>query len=54
VDASWQWGVVIAIELAAIAFLARKFFGRGPDARPRAKRSPDVPVGALVRKPRAR
>ena len=65
VDATWQWGVVIAIEIAALAYLARKLFGRAPDARPRAKKfgtawpgtlaekkSPDVPVGSLVRKPR--
>lgn len=51
-DGSWQWGVVIAIEIAAVAYLGRKLFGRAPDARPRAKKSPDVPVGSLVRKPR--
>lgn len=47
--AGWQWVVIAVIELAAIAFLARRMFG-APSAPPR--RAPDVPASALVRKKR--
>jgi hypothetical protein len=44
---SWQWIVVALIELAALVYLGRKLFG---PTTPRARRGPDVPVSALVRK----
>jgi hypothetical protein len=50
----WQTPLVIAIELAALAFLANRFFGRGRVLWPRSKRAtkPDVPLASLVRKRR--
>ena len=47
---SWQWIVVALIELAAIVYLGRKLFGR---VKPAARRGPDVPVSALLRKKKA-
>lgn len=47
--------LVIAIELAALAFLANRFFGRQFVLLPRVRRmaeKPDVPLSALVRKRR--
>ena len=46
---TWQWLLVLAIELGAIVYLARKMFG--PVTAP-VRRRPDVPVSALVRKKR--
>jgi hypothetical protein len=43
----WQWIAVAIIQVTAVAYLARKFFG-GPTKQVR--RGPDVPVSALVRK----
>ncbi len=45
----WQTLAVILIELAAVAYLARKFL---LPAKPRQKQRPDVAVGSLVRKKR--
>lgn len=44
--ALWQWIVVGLIQLAALAFLFRKFFGK--PRRPAA--APVVPTSALLRK----
>jgi hypothetical protein len=49
VGASWQWIVIVAIEIAAIVFLARRMFGRDGAKKP-TRRGPDVPVRSLVRK----
>jgi len=48
-DVSWQWVIVVAVEIAAIVYLSRRMFG-SPSAPPR--RKPDVPASALVRKRR--
>jgi hypothetical protein len=47
---SVQWVIVIAIEIGAIVYLARKMFG-SPSAPPR-RRGPDVSASSLVRKKR--
>ena len=44
---SWQWILVAVLELAAIVYLGRRLFGR---VTPTARRGPDVPVSALIRK----
>ena len=46
---TWQWLVVLAIELGALAYLGRQLFGR---AGPPKRRGPDVPVQSLLRKKR--
>jgi len=46
---TWQWLVVLAIELGALAYLGRQLFGR---ASPPKRRGPDVPVQSLLRKKR--
>jgi hypothetical protein len=46
---TWQWALVLAIEVAAVAYLARHMLG--PKTAPK-RRGPDVPVGSLVRKKR--
>jgi hypothetical protein len=46
---TWQWVVVLAIELGALAYLGRQLFGR---ASPPKRRGPDVPVQSLLRKKR--
>ncbi|MFO0682798.1 MAG: hypothetical protein U0234_12130 [Sandaracinus sp.] len=46
---TWQWAAVAVIEGLALLYLARKLFG--PVTAP-VRRRPDVPVSALVRKPK--
>lgn len=47
----WQTAMVLAIELAAVAFLVQRLV-IGRRARPVARQKPDVAASALVRKPR--
>lgn len=46
---SWQWALVVLIELAAVGFLGWKLAGRKL-RKPRVLQKPDVPASALLRR----
>jgi hypothetical protein len=45
----WQIFAVVAIQVLAVGYLARRFFGK-PSGSPKRASGPDVAVSALVRK----